>query len=132
MRLNLSKGTKGFIKYILGLVLCTVFLWGYYHLTIQATIFAADVSNDAIYHVDLQKNKNYELWVLDMNGPETVKISISNNSYTPYADTFRLMHPEGDYLPYHPAFSVKETGTYTISVHPLDPGTARIAIQLER
>jgi hypothetical protein len=132
MTLELSDNVKDFLKYVLVLVLCAVFVWGYYQLTVRTTVFAADVSQDATFHVDLLKDKNYELWVLDLNGPETVDISINNGPYAPYWGTFRLMHPEGDYLPYHPGFSVKEDGTYDINVHPLDQGTVRVAIQQKR
>jgi hypothetical protein len=105
------------------------FMWLFYYFLGGDTVFYVDAPKDGVFHVDLQKDKNYELWVVDMNGPETVILSISNGSYVPYGDTFRLMHPEGDYLPYHPAFTVKETGEYDIMVRPMEPGTVRIKIQ---
>ena len=132
MNLNTSEGVTSFLKYVFLLALSAVFIFGYNYLTIEDAIFGADVSQDAIYHVDLQKNKIYELWVVDMGGPETIEVSISKDSYAPYGATFRLMHPEGDYLPYHPAFSVDENGTYDINVHPLDSGTVNVAILLRR
>jgi hypothetical protein len=93
------------------------------------TIFCEYVSRDAAFHVDLQKDKNYALWVIDALGPEMVEVSIRNGSYIAFGDSFMLMHPEGDYLPYHPGFSVRETGRYDIIVHSLDPGTIRIKVQ---
>jgi hypothetical protein len=113
----------------LTIFIAVAFIWVFYYVFAGDTIFCADSFQDAVFHLDLQKDKSYELWILDLNGPETVKVSISNGSYVPYEDTFRLMHPDGDYLPYHPAFSVKETGSYDINVHQLDPGTIRIKIQ---
>lgn len=100
-----------------------------YYLLGGDTHFAGDASGDVVFHVDLEKGRYYELWVLDMNGPETVRVSVANGSYVAYGDTFRLMHPEGDYLPYHSGFTVKETGHYDITVHPLDPGAIRVAIK---
>ena len=116
------------LRYIFGFLLFTLFMLCYYYLFGGDSIFGADVSDDAVFHVELQKGKNYELWVLDMNGPERVDLAIRSGSYVPYEATFQLMHPEGDYIPYHPGFSVKETGTYDIIVHPLDPGSIRIGV----
>jgi hypothetical protein len=126
---NMEEIFLDFLKYSFIILASCAFILGYFFLFSGDTIFSADVSHDAVFHVALQKDKNYELWVLDMNGPETVGVSISNGSYVPCEDTFRLMHPEGDYLPNHPAFSVKETGIYDITVHPMGPGTNRIAVK---
>ncbi len=114
---------------LLAIIFVIAFTLGYNYLIGGETIFWADAPHDAVFHVDLRKDKNYELWVLDSNGPEMAKVSIRNGSYIPYEDTFRLMHPEGDYLPYHPVFSVNVTGRYDINVHPLDPGTIRIKVK---
>lgn len=107
----------------------TLFMLSYVYLFGGDNIFCADAAHDETFKVDLLAGKNYEVWVLDMNGPESVDISIIDGSYVAYAATFRLMHPEGDYLPYHPGFTVEESGSYEVVVHPLDPGTIRLSIR---
>ena len=91
-------------------------------------IFADTVSNESEFQVNLTKDTKYELRVVDLNGPEKVNISIRKGSNIALEDTFMLMHPEGDYLPYHPKFTVKENGTYQVHAKPLDSGTVKIGI----
>lgn len=117
------------LSFIYLLIFCIVFTWAYIFIFGGDTIFCENSSGNAVFHVDLQAGKNYELWILDANGPESVGVSISNGSYVPYAATFRLMHPEGDYLPYKPGFTVKETGGYDIVVHSTDSGTIQLQIR---
>jgi hypothetical protein len=93
------------------------------------TIFTASVSGESEFQVYLTNDTKYELWVVDLNGPEKIDISIRKGSYSAFEDTFTLMHPEGDYLPYHPDFTVKENGTYQMHAKPLDSGTVRIVIR---
>jgi hypothetical protein len=126
---NISKIIREYLGYFFLITISVAFIWCYFYLFGGDNIFSADASHDAVFHVDLRKDKNYQLWVLDMNGPERVGISITNGYNIIYEDTFQLMHPEGDYLPYHPAFRVKETGMYDITVHPVDAGTIRIGVQ---
>ncbi|KKG14174.1 hypothetical protein EO98_09390 [Methanosarcina sp. 2.H.T.1A.6] len=93
------------------------------------TIFAVSISEESEFQVYLTNDTKYELWVVDLNGPEKIDVSIRKDSYTAFEDTFMLMHPEGDYLPYHPDFTVRENGTYQMHAKPLDSGTVRIAIR---
>ncbi len=58
-----------------------------------------------------------------------MNIVIHKGPYVAFNDTFTLMHPEGDYLPYHPDFTVRENGTYRIQITPLDPGEFRVGIR---
>lgn len=93
------------------------------------TIFATSVSAESEFDVYLINDTKYKMWVVDLNGPEKIDISIGKGSYIAFEDTFILMHPEGDYLPYRPDFTVKENGTYQIYAKPLDSGTIRIGIR---
>lgn len=94
------------------------------------TIFAVSVSEESEFAVYLTNDTKYELWVLDFySGPERIDVSVKKDSHTAFEDTFILMHPEGDYLPYHPDFTVKENGTYQVHMKPLDSGDVRIGIR---
>jgi len=94
-------------------------------------IFGSTVSNDSEYQVNLVKDVKYELRLVELpyHGPEAVDVSISRGSYVALEEKFRLMHPEGDYLPYRKRFTVNETGIYQIHVKPLDSGTFKIGIK---
>ncbi len=91
-------------------------------------IFSETVSTESDFQVDLRESVNYQLWVVDLIGPEKISVRISKGSYVAFEDTFTLMHPEGDYLPYHPRFSVKGNGTYQVHVKPIDSGTVSLKI----
>jgi hypothetical protein len=94
------------------------------------TIFAVWVSEESEFQVNLTNDTKYELWVLEFyGGPEEINVSVKKDSYTAFEDKFMLMHPEGDYLPYHPDFTVKENGTYQVHAKPLDSGSAKIVIR---
>jgi hypothetical protein len=95
-------------------------------------ILSESVSQESEFQVYLTEDVNYKLWVVDLNGPESISVRISKGSYVVFGDTFVLMHPEGDYLPYHPKFSVEESGTYRVYVKPMDSGTVRLAITKSR
>lgn len=95
-------------------------------------ILSEFVSGESNFQVNLTKNVNYKLWVVDFNGPEEISVRISKGSYVAFEDTFTLMHPEGNYIPYYPTFYVKENGTYQVFVEPLDSGTVRLAIMRSR
>ena len=94
-------------------------------------IFGSTVSNDCDFQVKLTENIIYELVLVEIpfGGPEAINVSISKGSYIVLAEKFRLMHPEGDYLPYRKRFTVNETGIYQIHVKPLDSGTFKIGIK---
>ncbi|WP_292406600.1 MULTISPECIES: hypothetical protein [unclassified Methanoculleus] len=117
------------MDYIILLALIVLITAGYHYFFCGDTIFCADISRDADVQVDLVKDTQYQVWVLDALGPESVEVTIRNGSQTIFKDTFQLMHPEGEYIPYHPGFSVEATGRYNITVRPLDPGTIRIKVQ---
>ncbi|AKB26142.1 hypothetical protein MSMTP_2673 [Methanosarcina sp. MTP4] len=109
---------------IVPIIICAIFI----ALDNGECIFAEYISNESEFQVNLSKNTKYELWVVDLIGPEKINISVRKDSYVAYEDTFMLMHPEGDYLPYHPDFTVKENGTYKVHIKPQDPGTVKIGI----
>jgi hypothetical protein len=92
-------------------------------------LFGADVPAPSDFEIPLLKNTQYGLWVLDENGPEEIDISFDKGSYHAFRDTFLLMHPEGDYLPYHPVFSVREDGMYSMHIEPRGNGMVRIGIR---
>lgn len=95
-------------------------------------IFSESVSQESDFQVDLTKEVNYNLWVVDLNGPESISVKINKGSYVVFEDTFTLMHPDSDYLPYHTKFAVKENGTYQVHVKPLGSGTVRLAVMKSR
>ncbi len=94
-------------------------------------IFGASISNNSNFQVKLVKDVKYELRLVELPycGPETVDVSISRGSYVALEEKFRLMPPEGDYIPYRKKFTVRENGTYQIDVKPLDSGSFRIGIK---
>ena len=94
-------------------------------------IFGSTVSNDSEYQVKLTENVIYELVLVEIpfGGPEAINVSISKGFYIALDEEFRLMHPEGDYLPYRKRFTVNETGIYQIHVKPLYSGTFKIGIK---
>lgn len=106
-----------------------VFMAEFPYYTGGVTVFTGDVSQDTTFHVDLIKDRRYEVWVLDAAGPETVNVSIRNGQDSVYEGSFRLLHPEGDYVPWHPCFWAKDTETHDIVVHPVGPGTVRMIIR---
>lgn len=94
------------------------------------TIFEVYISTESEFQVYLTNDTKYELWVLEFyGGPEKINVSIKKDSYTAFEDTFVLMHPEGDYIPYQPTFAVKENGTYQMYAKPLDSGIVKIKIR---
>lgn len=115
--------------YIILLAMTISIMVGYHYFFSGDTILCADISRDADMQIDLVKDTQYQIWVIDALGPESAEITIRNGSQTVFEDTFQLMHPEGEYIPYHPGFSVKVTGRYNITVHPSDPGDIRIKVQ---
>jgi hypothetical protein len=123
-----QKESIGFIELCIILLLCTTiaFLEG------GEYIFSEYISYESDFQVNLKENVNYKIWVVDLNGPEKISVRISKGSCVAFEDTFMLMHPEGDYLPYHPKFSVKESGAYQVHVKPLDTGTVRLGITISR
>lgn len=124
-------GAKEFLQYTLTIIIIMSVSYFIIEDIIKKseTIFAAFVSEESEFEVYLTNDTKYELWVVDLNGPENIEISIRKGSYTAFEDTFMLKHPEGDYLPYHPDFTVKENGTYQMYAKPLDSGTVRIGIR---
>lgn len=94
------------------------------------TIFAFEISEESEFQVNLTNDTKYELWVLEFyGGPEGINVSVKKDSYIAFEDTFVLIHPEGDYLPYRPDFTVEENGTYQVHAKPLDSGSAKIVIR---
>ncbi|HEY3363337.1 MAG TPA: hypothetical protein VGK06_16355 [Methanosarcina sp.] len=124
-------GVKEFLQYTLTIIIIMSVSYFIIEDVIKKseTIFAASVSEEPKFEVYLTNDTKYELWVVDFNGPEKIDISIRKDSYTGFEDTFMLMYPEGDYLPYHPTFTVKENGTYQMHAKPLDSGNVRIGIR---
>ncbi|QYZ80182.1 hypothetical protein E2N92_12450 [Methanofollis formosanus] len=80
--------------------------------------------------MDLVTNARYEIWVVECyGGPERISVLVHKGPYVVFDDTFDLMRPEHDYLPYKPEFRVREDGTYMVHVKPLDEGVFRIGIR---
>lgn len=94
------------------------------------TIFAVSISEESEFKVNLTNDTKYELWILEFyGGPEEINVSVKKDSYIAFEDTFVLIHPEGDYLPYRPDFTVEENGTYQVHAKPLYSGSAKIVIR---
>ncbi|WP_440954516.1 hypothetical protein ACSAZK_12925 [Methanosarcina sp. Mfa9] len=124
----MSEKINEFIKFIIVSIIPIIIYSSMMFLEGGECIYAESVSKESYFQVNLTKDVKYELWVVDYVGPEKIKISIRKDSYIVLEDTFMLMHPEGDYLPYHPSFTVKENGTYQVHAKPLDSGTVSIGI----
>ena len=124
-------GVKEFLQYTLTIIIIMSVSYFIIEDVIKKgeAMFAASISEESEFQVYLTNHTKYELWVVDLNGPEKIDVSIRKDSYTAFEDTFMLMHPEGDYLPYHPDFSAKEDGIYQIHAKPLESGTVRTGIR---
>ncbi|AKB13126.1 hypothetical protein MTHERMMSTA1_03230 [Methanosarcina thermophila MST-A1] len=123
---------KKFMNFIQICITITIFYVIFSLLEGGEYILSESVSQESEFQVYLTEDVNYKLWVVDLNGPESTSIRISKGSYAAFEDTFMLMHPEGDYLPYHPKFSVEESGTYRVYIKPMDSGTVRLVITKSR
>lgn len=112
-------------------VLFVIFFFSYVLPAIDGGvfIFAEDISEKSEYEVNLTTDARYEIWLVEFIGPEKVNVRVHKGPYVAFNDTFILMHPEGDYLPHHPDFTVRENGTYQVRIQPHNSGKVRIGIR---
>jgi len=106
-----------------------VFTAEYPYYSGGVTVFEGDISQDTAFQIDLIRDRRYEVWVVDTAGPETVDVSIRKGQDIVYEESFRLLHPEGDYIPWHPCVWATDTDTYDVHVHPRGAGTVKILIR---
>lgn len=75
------------------------------------------------------EGSTYKFWIDNPIGSEKVNVTISEDSYITFQNTFVLTQPEKSYHPDNPEFTMKESRIYHVHAKPLNPGTVYMEIE---